>query len=201
VNDVISRLQRLKRDGCCARVPERWVAPRANRLFLEQLQDYYGIKYLAPFDARDTQLAVSSVDCITSTNTLEHIPLGDIKAILRECRRILKDDGLMSFRIDYQDHYSYFDGSISAYNFLQYSERQWKVFNPALHYQNRLRHRDYLALVTEAGFSVLEENVESPSAEDLRVLRDIRLDARFRSYPPEELGVRSSLIVFHKGNG
>jgi len=201
VNDVIVRLQRLGADGRCSRIPDRGLASRKNQLFLEQLETYYGIEYLAPFDARDTQLAANSVDCITSTNTLEHIPPADIRAILRECHRILTDDGLMSFRIDYQDHYSYFDGSITVYNFLQYSDRHWRVYNPALHYQNRLRHRDYVALLTEAGFSVLEQNLERPSAEDLKVLRDIQLDARFRGYNPDELGIRSSLIVLQKSSG
>lgn len=201
VNDIIAGLQRLGADENPPRIPDRLMATGGNELFLKQLKEYYGIEYLAPFDARDTRLPPACVDCITSTNTLEHIPAADIKAILRECGRILKDDGLMSFRIDYQDHYSYFDGSITVYNFLQYSDRQWRVYNPALHYQNRLRHRDYLALLTEAGFSVREDNPESPSTDDLRVLRNIRLDARFRGYKPEDLGIRSSLIVLQKASG
>ena len=63
----------------------------------------------------------------------------------------------MSCVIDYLDHYSYFDKKISAYNYLQYSDATWALFNPALHYQNRLRHRDYLDLFYAAGFEVVEE--------------------------------------------
>ena len=73
------------------------------------------------------------MDCITSTYTLEHIPADDIRRILVECNRILKPGGLILSLIDYQDHYSWLDLRISRYNFLRYSERQWRWFNSSLH--------------------------------------------------------------------
>src|SRR5262249_13944634 len=89
---------------------------------LSELGPRYGIEYRAPCDARQTGLLARSLDCVTSSNTLEHVPPEDIRAILRECHRCLRDDGVMSFLIDYQDHYSYFDANISGYNFLRYSD-------------------------------------------------------------------------------
>ena len=76
---------------------------------LEVLLAAYGIQYRAPADPRATGLPDRSIDCVTSTDTLEHIPPGDIAAILRECHRVLADDGIMSFRVDYRDHWAYFD--------------------------------------------------------------------------------------------
>lgn len=156
------------------------------------------IDYRTPCNARTTGLDLGSIDCITSTNTLEHIPPQDIHAILRECYRLLRDDGFMSFRIDYQDHYSYFDSSISVYNFLQYSNKAWRFFSPALQYQNRLRHKDYLELFQSVGFEIIEERRKDGTAVDLEIIKQLRLDKRFREYSLQELAIRNSLIILRK---
>jgi len=122
--------------------------------------------------------------------------MSDIPLIFRECSRLLKKCGLMSFIIDYQDHYSYADNRISVYNFLKYSDSTWRWFNPSLHYQNRLRHPDYIRLLQETGFEVVEEKVLPPSDKDLMYLGRAEISARFReTYDLTELGVRRSHIV------
>jgi len=168
--------------------------------FAATLKQYYGIDYRAPCDPRRTGLESGSIDCITSTSTLEHIPLEDIKALLLECHRILRDEGLMSCIIDYLDHYSYFDKKISAYNYLQYSDATWALFNPALHYQNRLRHRDYLDLFYAAGFEIVEEARYGGTERDLEVIGRLSLDQRFRTYSLQDLAVGSALIVARKSH-
>lgn len=91
----------------------------------EDLKSRFGISYISPLDARNTGLPAESFDFISSTNTLEHIPVPDILLILAECRRLLKPGGIISSIIDLQDHYSYFDRSISCYNFLKFSDTVW----------------------------------------------------------------------------
>jgi SAM-dependent methyltransferase len=196
VNHTIKQFQGVDLPFQLLRKPDQFVDEGVH--FLASLRKFYGIEYRAPWDARDTGLETASIDCITSTSVLEHIPPDDIQAILLECHRLLKSDGLMSFRIDYQDHYSYFDRSISAYNFLQYSDKKWKLFSPALQYQNRLRHRDYLELFQKAGFEIVEERCVEGTAADLQTIQRLPLDERFRKYRPEELAVRTALIVLRK---
>lgn len=82
------------------------LTPKGDVGLIEYLLEH-GITYRAPADARATGLDASSVDCVTSTSTLEHIPVDDIIRIVGECRRIIRPDGVMSSFIDYQDHYSY----------------------------------------------------------------------------------------------
>jgi SAM-dependent methyltransferase len=154
-----------------------------------ELEERFGITYLAPRDARGTGLPAESVDFVSSTDTCEHIPAGDLAEIFRESRRLLCPGGAFSCRIDLQDHYSYFDRSLSRYNFLRFSNRAWSLVNSPLHYQNRLRSPDYLRLVREAGFEVVSERPSGPSAEGLEQLRSLPLAPRFRAYTPEELGV------------
>jgi SAM-dependent methyltransferase len=164
--------------------------------YLEEL----GIDYRAPCDARQTGLASGSIDFITSTSTLEHIPPVDLARILDECRRIVNDDGALSFFVDYRDHYSYFDPRLSVYNYLKFDDRRWKRYNPGLQYQNRLRHSDYLALFRDAGFAVREVAVGEGSPGDLQLLEDLPIDRRFSGYPIAELAIQDARFVLTKAD-
>src|ERR671936_784164 len=133
---------------------------------LSELDGQLGIAYLAPRDARATGLADGSVDFVSSTDTCEHIPEGDLAGIFAECHRLLRPGGAFSCRIDLADHYAYFDRSLSRYNFLRFPDRAWNLVNSPLHFQNRSR------------------------AQGLEELRRLPLAPRFRDgYTPEELGV------------
>ena len=156
---------------------------------LEELEPRFGIRYLAPCDARATGLPATSVDVVTSTSTLEHIPEDDLVPLLAECRRLLRPDGVLSSRIDLSDHYSHFDDSLSPYNFLRYSDRTWRLVNSPLHYQNRLREPDYLELIRDAGLELVVINPSGPSEQGRLELEALPITQRFRKYPPEELGV------------
>lgn len=155
----------------------------------DELEARLGIRYLAPCDARATGLPEGSVQFVSSTDTCEHIPPPDLAAIFAECRRLLSPGGAFSCRIDLQDHYSYFDPSLSRYNFLRFSDRKWALVNSPLHYQNRLRSPDYLSLVRDAGFELEVERPSGPSEEGLAELRTFPLAEPFRGYTPAELGV------------
>jgi len=171
---------------------------QALRGFSSFLSEEYSIDYRAPCDARHTGLPSSTVDCITSTSTLEHIPANDTRLILRECRRILRDDGLISILIDYDDHYSYFDSKISSYNFLKYSDRHWALFNPPLHYQNRLRHTDYVKLFESEGFEIVEEQRRDGRDAELKTIEQMSISDRFKTYSLLNLAVRNALFVLRK---
>lgn len=196
VLDTLSRLDA----GVVPGLPRRPGPGRAGAGLPAQLAAL-GITYRAPCDARETGLPAQSVDYITSTSTLEHIAEPDIRLILRESRRILRVEGRMSMFVDYQDHYSYADTSISAYNFLQYEDREWARWSPSLQFQNRLRHADYLALFEEAGFEILDDQPTTGSAEDLEVVRTLALAGRFRSASEHDLAVRDSFVTLKPAAG
>jgi SAM-dependent methyltransferase len=159
------------------------------------LQQRMGIEYRAPVDARDTGLGDASVDLVTSTHTMEHIPADVIAGILREARRILKPTGMLSSVIDLKDHYSYFEPRLSPYNFLRYSDRRWRWLSPSLQYQNRLRHSDYRKLFERAGLSVVSEDVLGGAADELAHLRRTKLAARFDGYEIEDLAVQELSVI------
>lgn len=195
VADVARRLGGSLRQPEFVRVPP---VPGTDGAGLGSFLEALGIDYRAPCDARATGLPPGTVDFTTSTNTLEHIPPEDIRAILRECHRILADDGLMSFQIDYKDHYSYFDRSISAYNFLTFDGRNWHRYNSSLHFQNRLRHHQHVALLEEAGFEIVEERLTGGSEDDLALLASLPLQPPFAGEKLEDLAVRDARLVLAK---
>ena len=71
----------------------------------------------------------------------------------------MKDTGIVSLVIDYSDHYSHTDNSIGALNYLNYTESEWAKFNHDCHFQNRLRHYDYIEIFKHCGFQIIEENL------------------------------------------
>lgn len=187
INGTIAELNR-----CKSKLPR---IPGPAAASLRDLEFRFGVRYKAPADARSTSLPDGCIDCIVSTYTMEHIPAADIRKILAESLRILKPGGLMLSLIDYQDHYSYRDPAIGVYNFLQYTERQWRWFNSSLHYQNRLRHSQYRQLFADAGFEILSEEPKRPSEADLARFRQLDLASSFRSFDPDDLTVLASGMI------
>ena len=159
------------------------------------------IQYLAPADAANIDLPDASVDYHISTTVFEHIPGEDIKRILKEARRILKNDGIAIHFIDLSDHFQHQDKSITSVNFLRYSEKEWnKIAGNEFAYCNRLRASDYLALFKEAGFDVCrkEATVDDEARKNMEV--GFIVDEKFQDYNVDDLCI-TGLRVALKKNG
>lgn len=196
IASTASRLAAMANGSSSIRVPEELLKPAAFAQVARTLKESCGIDYRAPFDARDTGWAPASVDYVTSTKVLCHIPELELGAILRECNRILRADGIASFVIDYRDQYSYSDSNITIYNYLQFSEQEWTRFNPPLHYQNQLRHSDYKRLFEAAGFEIVREVRALPDQATLACIQSIKLSPRFANYELHDLAaVRGEFLL------
>jgi len=152
LNAVIKHLQTDPPEGA-VRLPEKLI--RHDHL-VNDLRIFYGISYNAPVDASNLSVKDATFDLIATTATLEHIPKDTLRGITKECHRVLRPQGLVSHVVDYSDHYAYSDSSINEFNYLRFDERQWKKFNPGIHFQNRLRTQFYVDLFTEHGFEIVE---------------------------------------------
>ena len=96
------------------------------------------------------QIPSKSVDFIWSQAVLEHIRQTEFLDTMTELRRILRDDGVCSHRIDLKDHLG---GGLES---LRFSPRVWesKLFSASGFYTNRLRYEDLMSLFHQAGFSI-----------------------------------------------
>lgn len=178
-----------------------WSMKQECKEIHEVLKDAFRVNYFAPVDARNTGFQADSFDFMSSTFTMEHIPKEDIGPILTECYRLLNKGGVLSMSIDYQDHWSYFDKSISVYNYLKYSPNEWKKLNPSLHYQNRMRHSDYMDLISKTDFEVVKEVPWMPTDQDYEMLESLALHPDFERYDLPDLGTRACQIVLRKPLG
>ena len=124
---------------------------------LKDLKAKYNIEYKAPMSTTNLLLKKLDFDLCVSSTALEHFTKEDLNTYLLDLKKIIKKEGLISSAIDYSDHYSHTDNSISRLNFLKFDEKKWKKYNNSFLYQNRLRHRHYVDLFKKFNYEIIEE--------------------------------------------
>jgi hypothetical protein len=164
-------------------IPERFaivekILKEFESLSLDEILDRLNIIYLIG-DARKLSLPDDSIDLINSNNTFEHIYPQILKPILKEFKRVVrKENGVMSHFIDMSDHFAHFDKSINIYNFLKFSEKQWKYIDNSIQPQSRLRIYDYKEIYTELKIPITEESSRPGNTDELKT---IQLNERYSS--------------------
>ena len=159
--------------------------------------DYYAtlekhnIIYMV-MDARKLHLPDNSIDLITSNNTFEHIYPDILEGILTEMKRICKKGGVMSHAIDLSDHFAHMDKNITIYNFLKYSDAQWKWINNSIQPMNRLRIYEYRNLYKGLSIPVSQEINRDTIMADYK---KVKVDERFLSHSAEENAVSHTQLV------
>ena len=137
-------------------------------------------------------LSMAPCDLIVSNNTFEHIPPDQLLSLLTTSRRHLAAGGVMSHFIDLRDHYSYVDASVSPLNYLRFPSTRWRWFNNSLHYQNRLRPSEYLALHEAAGLHVVSSRPELASMAELA---RVPVAPEFQGFANDQLRTLSLWVV------
>ena len=125
-------------------------------------------------------IPAGSVDLIWSQAVLEHVRKRDFPAVVREFRRILRDDGRCSHTVDLTDHLG------GGLNNLRFPEELWesRFFSSSGFYTNRIRYGEMLGIFREAGFDV--ESVDRKKWSNFPIARE-KLNADFSSVPDEDL--------------
>jgi hypothetical protein len=173
---------------------------RNPRFSTSDMLDLCRVEYVAPGDAAATNLSGKSIDYHTSYTVLEHIPPVVLRAIMEEGNRIMRDGGLFIHRIDYSDHFSHSDRSITGINFLQYSDEEWERYAGNRYmYMNRLRHDDYVALFETVGHRILATESDMDERSHALLTADqFHLDKRFSPKSAGVLAMSGSWIVTEK---
>lgn len=170
-----------------------------NKNTYEVFKELFSIYYQAPADARNTFFKENSVDYVLTNAVMEHIPTEILGDIMKETFRVMKKGAIMSNVIDYKDHFAYFDSNISFYNYLQFTEEEWSKMNPSIMFQNRLRHKDYLKFIKDAGFEIVKEELAYPDEKLFSVLKNLKLSKYFSDkYTLDELKILGSQLVLRK---
>jgi hypothetical protein len=153
---------------------------------LSQILQLLKITYIIE-DARKLSLADNSIDLVNSNNTFEHIYPELLIPILIEFKRVVKkQNGVMSHFIDMSDHFAHFDKSINIYNFLQFSEKQWKWIDNSIQPQSRIRIYDYKKIYEDLKIPISELTFR---AGDLSELKTIPLSDFYLNNSLEEIAI------------
>lgn len=143
-------------------------------------------------DARRLPASAHTFDLICSNNTFEHIYPEVLSEILKEFKRVLKPGGLMSHFIDLSDHFAHFDNSITIYNFLRFSEKQWSRIDNIIQPQNRWRWPQYQALYHSLDLPITEASVRPGS---ISLLRTVPVHPEWKKFTEEELAISHGYLV------
>lgn len=162
-----------------------------DQLELSEVLQKLRINYLVE-DARKLPLPSDTVHLITSNNTFEHVYPEILEGILREFVRVLSQDGLMSHFIDMSDHFAHLDQTITIYNFLQFSERQWQWIDNTIQPQNRWRISHFRALYAAQNIPITEEK-NRPG--DLSALNTVKVHPIYAAISRADLAISHSYMV------
>ncbi|MDR0390731.1 MAG: class I SAM-dependent methyltransferase [Planctomycetaceae bacterium] len=198
INFINKHLELTKQS--CIKIEDYSGKELSSHNMIKKLAEKFHIYYYAPMDARKTNIPDASIDFFYSNATLEHIPSAIIVPILKECYRILNSEGIFSVMIDYSDHWSSFDRSITQYNYLKFSSKEWLKYNPSLQYQNRLRHSDYIRFFEQSGFEILSEEKFYPDQKQIDQLKTLPLANEFKKYTFDDLTITGCWITGKKKN-
>ena len=167
-----------------------------DAVFHENLLDKLSITYISNFKTTAFSSMKARYDVFYSNNTLEHIPPAEIKKILVESKRILNPGAMHLHRIDFSDHFSHVDQSISSCNFLKYSDRSHNLIaGNRFNYHNRLRVNDFIEIFESSGYKIikLEKNIDLAA---LSILDSrFKLNKRFVEYKKEDLATSDAIFL------
>lgn len=137
-------------------------------------------------DARKTEIPENSIDYIISNNTMQDIPSEILEGIFKEFERIAKPNGISSHFIDFTDQFARFDKNITPYNYLKFSDKEWKKITNRLQILNRERYPFYKKLQENNGIKI-EEEIQRKG--NINQLKTIKLNEKYKDLSLEEIAV------------
>jgi SAM-dependent methyltransferase len=163
---------------------------------LDDLLTMMNIRYLSPCDATTLPLASHEMDFHVSNTVLEHIPAGTLPDILREAQRVLASGGMLVHFIDPSDHFSHSDLSITAVNFLEFSDKEWQEWaGNRFMYHNRLRSPDYVEIFQKAGVHILRRESKVDEIAVSALDNGFRIDLAFSRMTTAELATTELCLL------
>jgi len=189
----ISRLCRLDLVNHAARVAASALGTQAPRVSSwNDLLDF-GVDYRAPLGSAGVA-DLPPYDAVISNEVLEHIEPTQLQLLMTRLAENLSSGGLSIHSIDYSDHYAR-GAAVSRYNFLKFSDKQWRPYNSPFQYVNRLRHSEYLTIFERTGLRIVHA---APYAEPLPADIHENLAPQFRQFAADDINVMRARIVAQK---
>lgn len=153
-----------------------------------------GFRYLIDAQGSLEQIEDESIDCIISSDVMEHIPRNSVKTLLEDMMRILKPGAFSAHQIVTTDHLIIYDGKVNSKNYLRYSDATWKrLFENDVQYFNRIQHSEWIRLFEEAGFAIRHQEITSRTD-----ISSLHINRRFADFSRDDLEGTVSHVVARK---
>ena len=136
----------------------------------QQLLAEMGIEQFI-MDAAHTHFKDGHFDFCYSVNVFEHIAEEALLGISQEMSRITKTGGGAYHAIGVYDHFQHVDPSLSKFNYLRFSRKQWRLIDNDIQPQNRLRISYFRSLFERHHWQVLEEIFQEALPEDIAKIK------------------------------
>jgi hypothetical protein len=151
-----------------------------------------GVQYVFDHGIGSHDLESGTVDFAFAHAVFQHIPLGDLPPMLTALRTGLGRHGVLSIRVNLKDHRA------TAWNanwmsFLTFEDAAWERIASAMAYTNRLRHSEWLRLLRDHGFEVVDDDVDV--WEGRLPLEASALAPRFRQLDERDLRITGCHLV------
>lgn len=159
----------------------------------DELYELLNFEYLIRDDGRLTDIPPSKIDCVFSSDVLEHVPEQHYKTCVEDMFQILKPGGYALNYIACDDHLAHYDKNATPKTYLEHSNDAWKrYYQNDIQYFNRLQRSDWLSAFEAAGFELVEQRSTSTDIQHLSVDKD------FDHYDTEDLECVSLLVLHRK---
>jgi len=173
------------------KIKKNYIISESKEILLSDILSNTQSKYLTKGLKSWSEIEDESIDFIFSQAVLEHIPKNEFRQTMRECHRVLKQNGVISHKIDLKDHLG------GALNNLRFNEILWEsnFLSKSGFYTNRIQFSEMLNYFSSIGFQskVLEINrwVELPT-------KKRKMNNKFRQIPDEELLISEFDVLLRK---
>jgi Methyltransferase domain len=159
----------------------------------DELYRLLGFEYVLDPSGKLGQLEKESFDLVVSAGVLEHIYANDAPDFIDAIGTSLKAGGYSVHSINIRDHLYLYDTTVSPKQYLQYSDRLWKLcFENDVQYINRIQRSEWLEFFRKAGLVLVEEEIEPEELSGLKIAKD------YQKYEENDLRCGGLQLVHRK---
>lgn len=157
-----------------------------------------GGEWLAPVDTTNLSIPDNHVDLTLSNLVLQCVPKDVLPHVVRELFRITRPDGYSIHRMTMVDEYSSGDPNRNDLDFLRFSERTWnRWFCHRIKHLNRLRYSQFLSMLSETGFEVIDVRREVDHS-SIEYLQRSGVAEEFQHLSWEDLATSQMEVILRK---
>lgn len=131
---------------------------------------------------------------------LEHIPPTDIEKMHKKLYDEINHEAYILHLISPSDHRAYSDSSLSYYDFLKYSQKEWNTIQTKFDYHNRLRLPEYLDIFKKSGFDIIHLDYDKVDiySTKYKKFKELNLHEDYLCFSEEEILAGSINVLLKK---